>query len=364
MHRRDHDLSSSDEDVPSAASFTTDGIPATDRLTSFRDAFLQTKTPAEVYGDPDPEFSARMKMDVFGMVALTGVVTRSRRLRGLRRTPELIRRRDPRGYRLVLYQQGGATLAHNHQRIRLAPGDMTLIDTSRPYDGWRAAGSSRFLSVEFPRDLLPLPDSVDRLCGAPLCGRSGVGALVWTFTTRLARDIGHYRPPDAMRVSTTLLELMSAAFAHELDVEEALPAESHRHVLFRRIQLFIEQHLGDPALTPSAIAEAHHISLRTLHRLFESNGVTVADWVRTRRLSHCRRDLTDPALRDRSIQAIATRWGLPVAAHFTRVFRSAYGLSPQDYRVTARNVNRVAPDVNDSSPVPLPGSGAAGPSGP
>jgi AraC-like DNA-binding protein len=358
MHRRDHDLASRTRDLPPAASFSTDGIPATDRLTFFRDAFLQTVTPAEVYGDPDPEFSARMKMDEFGMVTLTGVVTGSRRRRGLRRTPELIRRCDPRGYRLVLYQQGGATLAHNHHRIRLTPGDMTLVDTSRPYDGWDAAGSSRFLSVEFPRGLLPLRDSVDRLCGARLSGRSGVGALVWAFTTRLAQDIGHYRPPDAMRVSTTLLELMSAAFARELDVEEALPAESHRQALFRRVQVFIEQHLGDPALAPSIIAEAHHISLRTLHRLFESNGVTVADWLRTRRLSHCRRDLADPSLHERSIHAIAAHWGLPTAAHFTRIFRAAYGLSPQDYRASTRNVNQVAPNINDSSPLPIPHSGA------
>jgi hypothetical protein len=208
MHRRDHDATNRTHDLPPAASFSTDGIPATDRLTFFRDAFLQTVTPAEVYGDPDPEFSARMKMDEFGMVTLTGVVTGSRRRRGLRRTPELIRRCDPRGYRLVLYQQGGATLAHNHHQIRLTPGDMTLVDTSRPYDGWDAADSSRFLSVEFPRGLLPLRDSVDRLCGARLSGRTGVGALVWAFTKRLAQDIAHYRPPDAMRVSTTLLELM------------------------------------------------------------------------------------------------------------------------------------------------------------
>ncbi|MGW9499321.1 helix-turn-helix domain-containing protein [Streptomyces prasinus] len=48
--------------------------------------------------------------------------------------------------------------------------------------------------------------------------------------------------------------------------------------------------------------------------------------------AHCHRDLTDPRLRSRSIRAIATRWGFVDAAHFSRAFRAAYGVSPRDHR--------------------------------
>ncbi|MGH3774727.1 MAG: helix-turn-helix domain-containing protein [Pseudonocardiaceae bacterium] len=47
----------------------------------------------------------------------------------------------------------------------------------------------------------------------------------------------------------------------------------------------------------------------------------------------CRRDLLDPALADRPVSAIATRWGYPNAAHFSRAFRDAYGLPPREYRL-------------------------------
>ena len=46
---------------------------------------------------------------------------------------------------------------------------------------------------------------------------------------------------------------------------------------------FIQQHPGDPGLSPAEIAAAHHISLRLLHKLFQEQGETVAGWIRARR---------------------------------------------------------------------------------
>ncbi len=62
---------------------------------------------------------------------------------------------------------------------------------------------------------------------------------------------------------------------------------------------------------------------------------TVAEWIRSRRLERCRRDLADPALDAEPVYAIAARWGLTSAAHFRPVFRAAYGLTPADYRRSA-----------------------------
>jgi AraC-like DNA-binding protein len=105
-----------------------------------------------------------------------------------------------------------------------------------------------------------------------------------------------------------------------------------RRAMMARVQAYIDRHLGDPTLSPQSIADAHFISVRYLHRLFEAEEVTVAGWVRARRLERCRRDLLDPALRDRPVSAIAARWGIPNAAHFSRVFRDAYGVPPIELR--------------------------------
>lgn len=122
-----------------------------------------------------------------------------------------------------------------------------------------------------------------------------------------------------------------------LEVEAALPPETRHRALTERIRAFIRQNLHDPELTPPVIAAVHHISLSYLHRLFqeEVRGETVAAWIRSQRLEGARHDLADPALHATPIHAIATRWGLPRSSGFTRVFRTAYGLSPREYRLQA-----------------------------
>lgn len=104
------------------------------------------------------------------------------------------------------------------------------------------------------------------------------------------------------------------------------------------VQAFIDRRLADPRLSPGTIAAAHHISLRLLHKLFEEHGTSVGRWIRDRRLERCRRDLLDPALSDVPASAIAFGWGFADAAHFTRVFREAYGHPPGEYRRLRRRV--------------------------
>jgi AraC-like DNA-binding protein len=109
-------------------------------------------------------------------------------------------------------------------------------------------------------------------------------------------------------------------------------ADAQRRCLVVRIRDFIEEHLGDPALTPSTIAGAHHISLRYLHKLFETQEKTVAAWIRHRRLESCRRDLMNPAAQWRPVAAIAARWGFTDSASFNRMFRAEYGIPPGEFR--------------------------------
>ena len=166
-----------------------------------------------------------------------------------------------------------------------------------------------------------------------LPGRTGMGTLLSAVITQIALDIAHHcQPADAARVSAVLLGLLSGLRRHEPDADLGLPPQANRTVLFQQTQAFIHQHLGDPDLSPETIATAHHISIRTLHRLFGAHNLTVAAWIRARRLDRCRHDLTDPLRRGQPIHAIARRWGFTNASHFTRAFRATYGITPTDYQ--------------------------------
>jgi AraC-like DNA-binding protein len=77
------------------------------------------------------------------------------------------------------------------------------------------------------------------------------------------------------------------------------------------------------------------MSVRSLYSLFEEQETSVAGWIRHRRLERCRRDLLDPARLAEPVSAVAARWGITNAAHFSRAFRAVYGTTPVDYRRAA-----------------------------
>jgi len=196
----------------------------------------------------------------------------------------------------------------------------------------------------FPPSLLPFSrNKLNQLAAVRIPATAGLGELTSQFLLQLVRNIDHYSPAEAARLSTAALEVLATRLARELDTGEWVTPEARRHALLTTVQAFVHQHLGDRELSPTMIAAAHHISLRSLHQLFHDEGLTVAAWIRRRRLEGCRRDLSDPALASRPIAAIAARWGFSSAADFSRAFHAAHGLPPSEYRRCARVAKDAAP---------------------
>lgn len=129
------------------------------------------------------------------------------------------------------------------------------------------------------------------------------------------------------RVHQQLTALVVAACAEQ--------NSSRRHgtaQVFLDARQYIQARLADPELGQESIASALNVSTRTLYRAFRAHDVTVSEWIRRQRLSHCRGDLEDARLAHVPVSALAAHWGLPDAAHFSRIFKSEFGISPKDYR--------------------------------
>lgn len=228
--------------------------------------------------------------------------------------------------------RGSTVLAQDGRQASQAPGDLAFVDLSRPAR-WTNSPGAEVIAVIFPRALLPLrPEQLAQLTGVRVPGHRGAASLASTLVRQLPQHLDTSRPAEAARVGGAVLDLLAAALAALLNRGHEVPADSRRRALLLHARAFIEQHLGDPELSPGTVAAAQYISIRYLHKLFEDHETTVADWIRRRRLERCRHDLLDPALQDEPVHAIATRWGLINAAHFSRAFRAAYRVSPHEYR--------------------------------
>jgi AraC family transcriptional activator of tynA and feaB len=127
------------------------------------------------------------------------------------------------------------------------------------------------------------------------------------------------------------LVLLAGALRSDSDVSSA---EIPRPALRASIERYIDRHLLDGPVTPTAIASAHWVSIRTVNRVFSATGQTVGEVVRTRRLTRARKDLTHS---DWPISDIAHRWGFSDTSHFSRSFKAHYGSSPLAYRNAFRH---------------------------
>src|SRR5688572_26646835 len=84
--------------------------------------------------------------------------------------------------------------------------------------------------------------------------------------------------------------------------------------------------------SPTSVASHVGLSARSLARLFATNGETIERSIWSRRLAAARDDLADPDLLHRSITDVAFSCGFNDAAHFSRSFSAAYGMTPRQFR--------------------------------
>jgi AraC-like DNA-binding protein len=308
----------------------TSDVPPGQRYEAWRSIVCDTLGPLDFRSDPDVPLWGEIAAGKIGPVNVGRVLTSTPH--SVHRTPGLIRRGSSELYRVVMAMSGSPRLAQDGRATGLRPGEFAIYDFARPYE--LVYDSAVQLAVfGFPRDLLPLPvGEVAKLTAVPIAASHGAGALAGPLLRRVAGDLDSYQPATATRLSTVMMDLVTMAVAERADLAATLPVESRERALLLRVHAFIEQHLPEPALAPATVAAAHHVSLRYLHRLFEAEDTTVAAWIRRRRLERCRRDLADPALCTLPVSAVSAKWGLPDSAHFSRLFRRAYGLPPAEYR--------------------------------
>ena len=246
------------------------------------------------------------------------------------RTPELIARSDRSYFKLSLMLAGTGMLIQDDREAVLQAGDLAVYDTDRPYS-LVFDDDFRTMVVMFPKHLISLPsDMIGQLTAVRISGQGGLGGMVVPYLTQLAGNLDQLAGTTGARLAHSALDLVTTVFTRELGLDE-VSADPHR-ALVQRIRSYIDRNLASTDLGPATIASAHFISTRHLHGLFQEQGVTVSTWIRTRRLEQCRRDLLDPMLADRPVAAIAARWGFVDAAHFSRAFKTAFGISPSEYR--------------------------------
>jgi AraC-like DNA-binding protein len=108
-------------------------------------------------------------------------------------------------------------------------------------------------------------------------------------------------------------------------------ARSQHCSLAAQVRLYIEQNLHREDLAPQRVAKELGVSRSQLYRALERFG-GLCRYLRQRRLRRCLFALCHASNSGRRIADLACEHGFADEAHFSRVFRQAFGLSPRAAR--------------------------------
>ncbi len=103
--------------------------------------------------------------------------------------------------------------------------------------------------------------------------------------------------------------------------------------LLRDILDYTNSNICDHTLRPSGVANRFGISVRYLHKLFATSGVTFGSYVVMRRLDHVRNELVSGATH--TIAELAQKWGFRDTSAFNKAFRKRFGCAPRRLRARA-----------------------------
>lgn len=281
--------------------------------------------------DPGRPPRGRMYRYPFGDLTFVRAVTRGSAHR-VTRSARMIERSTHNNFFMGFILTGEATLSQSGHHAKLHRGDIAILDSTREY-AIDVPGSFDALWVRVPRHRLEgRLHSLSDIMAQRIDGNSGAGHVASSMLNAALAEAGRINASEANRIANHLLDLLGMALSSHTTTGSGDRVTSYQASTLRRIQEYIEQRLDDEDLSPDLVARTHSVSVRYLNKLFEREGISVAKWIRMRRLERCRQDLENPDYAGRSISEIAYNHGFRNISSFNRAFRARFGLSPRALR--------------------------------
>jgi AraC-like DNA-binding protein len=228
---------------------------------------------------------------------------------------------------LGIQTRGTGRLDQSGRTVHLAQGDAALYETRSPFR----------LRFDAPHRML-----VVRMPAAQLRSRlRGLGTLAgvrFAGSGRTTRSIVHVVSAlvnTDSSVSWRAQSSLTTAF-YDVRLEAVLHERSSRPpigpVQVEDAKRIARLHVTDPEFTTQTWAGRLGLSDRYLRVLFAATGESPGDYLRAQRLELAATKLADPRYQDVSITDIALSCGFGSSAHFSRVFRAAFGVPPRQRR--------------------------------
>ncbi len=306
--------------------FSTDDIPRGVRQQLWREQASKAFVELDVSFDGQYDCNGHLSKTQIDDWACTRISS-SRSL--VKRKSAAIKRSDADCFLLSLQLEGSSTIIQDNRRSDLGRGDIAIYDTTRPYE-LKLNSPNTQLVFEIPRSD----------CDRAIANHQQLTARKVEASTSTAASYKHTLLSVLQSCDTgktahhellATLDLLALLYGTEADPAGTVrPLSSSLRLL--SIKNYVMGNIADPALSQASVAARFGISRRYLNRLFEKHESSFASWLREERLARCHRDLGSAEHSASSILDIACKWGFNDAAHFSRIFKKRYQLTPLERR--------------------------------
>lgn len=231
-------------------------------------------------------------------------------------------------FALAAIRSGNEVVGIGGDTHRLTAGDVVLWDCQAA-TLVNVPSTLRKSSLLIPRPILEHMSLIPR-------NRAGLTYFTDAPTAPLLRQLltylgDHPQPRSSVyrRTRNALLELALGTIESVRDAESTSLLPALRAAVCR----WVDDHLFDPDLRPDTIAAAHAVSVRTLHRAFQSEPPSLGELISIRKLERARDLLSD----GRTVTVVSAMLNFASASHFSRVFARQYQMTPSEYKRNCRS---------------------------
>lgn len=232
------------------------------------------------------------------------------------------------GQAFIGYQRYGLVCAEEDGRpYSSSKGGLVLIDPAKESSLW-VDNEACFLSLAVSRDcFLAMEKCSPSIFGIPVNGECGLGRIASSIFGELISPDNFFSEREMRYCVSSLVDILGNAI-YEQNNKSASPDT----LLLEKMTSWAIDHIGDPILSPSTLAEEFKFSRRGLYRFFEENGLKPDAWLWELRVQEAGKRLRAPASLAITITDVAFGTGFNDSSHFIRLFRKAFGVTPNRYR--------------------------------
>lgn len=312
-------------------SFSTDRVPVKDRFAYWSDLVCDVFVKLDCKSPARHSFKAAMHYDTLDWLRVVGAESNA---------IEAVRshRQISKGYEddlLVSIQIEGQThLIQDGREAVLNAGDFALYDSERPYS-LLMSDETRLVCLQFPRkELVGRLGTVAPFVAQANSGKSGVGGFFLDLARALPQRAAEIEGDAIRGFADHVIDLL--ALSLDCGRRESLHLSSGRSLMLARLKRVIRDHIRDPELCPALAARLGGMSVRHANRLLAEENTSLERFILIERLACTASALGNSKFDHLSVSEIGYSSGFNDASHFSRTFRSRYGLSPRAFRARAQ----------------------------